>query len=99
MTSAEVLEETLNSPTMKPYGKLNRFLFEALDSKLITKNQFKRFTEELNLLLNGVNRSSSSVPRVTKPLPNSNAEPVAHNNEYIAEMDFSDRHPGESLFN
>ena len=59
----QLLEDTLNSTTMKPYGKLDKLLFEALHSKLITDNQFERFAEELNLLVNGNNRSSTTIPR------------------------------------
>lgn len=68
MTQSQLnLADVLNSSSMKPYGKLGQLLFEALRFKLITVNQFERFEEELNLLEQGINRSSNSVPRATTP--------------------------------
>ncbi len=57
------LKETLMSNSMKPYGKLTRLLYLAYTKGIINKWEFDALNVELNLLVNGQNRSHNTIPR------------------------------------
>jgi hypothetical protein len=57
------LKETLMSNSMKPYGKLSKLLYLAYHKGVITEWEFDALEVELNLLVNGQNRSHNTIPR------------------------------------
>ena len=57
------LKETLMSISMKPYGKLTRLLYLAYNEGIINEWEFDALNVELDLLVNGQNRSHNTIPR------------------------------------